>query len=108
MLGVLHGCQPLARTHVLALLVRAGTVAGRGVAGVLGLSGPNTFYLTLEKKKGLDGKYAALGKVMAGLDLLQGMKKCDAIRSVRITRVGQAARDFRTDDEGFKRLMERR
>ena len=35
-------------------------------AGVLGLSGPNTFYLTLQKKGGLDGKYAALGKVIAG------------------------------------------
>jgi len=74
-------------------------------AGILGLSGPNTFYLTLQKNKGLDGKYAALGKVIAGADRLVGLKKGDAIRSVRITRVGQAARDFKTDDEGFKKLM---
>jgi cyclophilin family peptidyl-prolyl cis-trans isomerase len=75
------------------------------VAGILGLSGPNTFYLTLQKNKGLDGKYAALGKVIAGLDRLPGLKKGDAIRSVRITRVGQAARDFKTDDEAFGKLM---
>ena len=40
-------------------------------AGVLGLSGPNTFYLTLQKNKGLDGKYPALGKVIAGLSHLE-------------------------------------
>ena len=74
-------------------------------AGILGLSGPNTFYLTLQKNKGFDGKYAALGKVIAGADRLVGLKKGDAIRSVRITRVGQAARDFKTDDEGFKKLV---
>jgi len=74
-------------------------------AGVLGLSGPNTFYLTLQKKGSLDGKYAALGTVIAGADQVQGLKKGDQIRSVRITRVGQAARDFKTDDEAFKRLM---
>jgi cyclophilin family peptidyl-prolyl cis-trans isomerase len=75
-------------------------------AGVLGLSGPNTFYLTLQKKGGLDGKYAALGKVIAGADRLAGLKKGDAIRNIRITRVGQAARDFKADDEAFKKLME--
>ncbi len=74
--------------------------------GILGLSGPNTFYLTLQKKGGLDGKFAAIGKVIAGADLLQGLKKGEQIRSARITRVGQAARDFKTDDEAFKKLMD--
>ena len=74
-------------------------------AGILGLSGPNTFYLALQKNKGLDGKYAALGNVVAGLDRLGNLKKGDAVRSIRITRVGQAARDFKTDDEAFARLM---
>jgi len=75
------------------------------VAGVLGLSGPNTFYLTLQKNGGLDRKYAALGTVIAGADRLRGLKKGEAIRSIRITRVGQAARDFKTDDEAFGKLM---
>jgi cyclophilin family peptidyl-prolyl cis-trans isomerase len=74
-------------------------------AGVIGLSGPNTFYLTLQKKGGLDGKYPALGKVIAGLSHLQGLTKSEPIRAVRITRVGQAARDFKTDDEAFGKLM---
>jgi cyclophilin family peptidyl-prolyl cis-trans isomerase len=76
-------------------------------AGVIGLSGPNTFYLTLQKKGNLDGKSAAIGKVIAGADHLQGLKKGEPIRSIRITRVGQAARDFKTDDEGFEKLMKK-
>jgi cyclophilin family peptidyl-prolyl cis-trans isomerase len=74
--------------------------------GILGLSGPNTFYLTLQKNPGLDKKSAALGTVIAGLSQLESLKKGDAIRSIRITRVGQAARDFKTDDDAFKKLME--
>ncbi|MCX6550106.1 MAG: hypothetical protein NTY02_03690, partial [Acidobacteria bacterium] len=61
---------------------------------------------TLQKNKGLDGKFPAIGKVIAGLGQLQGLKANDVIRSVRITRVGQAARDFKTDDDAFKKLME--
>jgi hypothetical protein len=75
-------------------------------AGILGVSGPNVFYLTLQKHTGLDKKYTAIGKTIAGLDLLRTVKKGDAIRSIRIIRVGQAARDFKTDDEAFKKLLE--
>ncbi len=74
-------------------------------AGVLGVSGPNAFYLTLQKNAGLDRKYTAIGTVIAGLDQLKDWKKGDGVRSVRIIRVGQGARDFKTDDEAFKTLM---
>ena len=46
--------------------------------------------------------------MIAGLDHLQGLKTGEPIRVVRITRVGQAARDFKTDDEAFKKLMGQR
>jgi hypothetical protein len=74
-------------------------------AGVLGVSGPNAFYLTLRKDAGLDKTGTAIGKTIAGLDLLAKVKKGDALRSIRIVRVGQAARDFKTDDEAFKKLL---
>jgi hypothetical protein len=73
--------------------------------GVLGVSGPNAFYLTLRKRSGLDKTATALGRTIAGLDLLKTVKKGDAIRSIRIVRVGQAARDFKTDDEAFEKLF---
>ncbi len=74
-------------------------------AGVLGMMGPNQFYITLKKNAGLDGRYTALGKVVAGADGITEIKAGDPIRFIRITRVGQAARDFKTDDEAFKKLM---
>jgi len=75
-------------------------------AGILGVSGPNAFHLTLGKRAGLDKTATAIGRTIAGLDLLKTLKKGEAIRSVRIVRVGQSARDFKTDDEAFKKLLE--
>jgi carboxypeptidase Q len=67
---------------------------------------PTAFYITLDKNAALDKKFTAIGKVMASLGSLTDIKKGDPIRSIRITRVGQAARDFKTDDETFKKLTE--
>ncbi|MBN1939069.1 MAG: M20/M25/M40 family metallo-hydrolase [Candidatus Aminicenantes bacterium] len=74
-------------------------------AGVLGLSGPNAFYLTLQKNAGLDAKFTAIGRTIAGMDLLAQLKKGEPIRAIRIVRVGQAARDFKTDEEAFQKLL---
>jgi cyclophilin family peptidyl-prolyl cis-trans isomerase len=75
-------------------------------AGVLGVTGPTGFYLTLQKNSGLDRRYTSIGRVMAGEALLKDLKKGDGIRAVRIIRAGQAARDFKTDDEAFAKLMQ--
>jgi carboxypeptidase Q len=74
--------------------------------GVLGVSGPNAFHLTLRRLAALDKTATAIGRTIAGLDLLKTVRKGDAIRSIRIVRVGEAARDFKTDDEAFKKLLE--
>ncbi|MBM3294928.1 MAG: M20/M25/M40 family metallo-hydrolase [Candidatus Aminicenantes bacterium] len=73
-------------------------------AGVLGVSGPNALYLTLAKNSRLDKTSTAIGRTIAGRDLLAKVKKGDAIRGIRIVRVGRAARDFKTDDEAFKKI----
>lgn len=88
------------------LPLAANTALKHDAAGVLGVTGPNAFYLTLKRKSSLDKTATALGRTIAGLDLLKTLKKGDAIRSIRIVRVGQAARDFKTDDEAFKKLLE--
>ena len=66
---------------------------------------PSGFYLTAKANPGFDKKYTALGKVIAGADVAAALKQGDAIRRIQITRVGQAARDFKTDDETFKKLL---
>jgi cyclophilin family peptidyl-prolyl cis-trans isomerase len=91
---------------VLSLPKATNAALKHDVAGVLGASAPNAFYITLAKNTGLDKKFAAMGKIIAGLGQLQDIKKGDPIRSIRITRVGQAARDFKTDDAAFKALVE--
>jgi cyclophilin family peptidyl-prolyl cis-trans isomerase len=74
--------------------------------GVFGVSSANTFYVTLTKNAGFDRRHTALGRVVAGLDALRLIKKGDAIRAIRITRVGDAARGFKTDDEAFSKLLD--
>jgi hypothetical protein len=74
-------------------------------AGVFGVTSNNGFYLTTEKNPKADKKFTALGKVVVGLGELQGFKKGDVIRAIRITRVGDAARNFKSDDEAFKALL---
>ncbi|HEY3384596.1 MAG TPA: M20/M25/M40 family metallo-hydrolase [Vicinamibacterales bacterium] len=81
------------------------TAIRHDVAGVLGMSAPSAFYLTTEKKAAFDKKNTAIGKIIAGAGLLQDIKKDDAIRTVRFIRVGQAAKDFKVDDESFKTLV---
>jgi peptidylprolyl isomerase len=75
--------------------------------GILGMSYENRFYLTLKAKPGFDAQYPAIGRTIAGAEVLKKLQKDDAVRSVRIIRVGQAAKDFKTDNEAFKKLLEK-
>ena len=75
-------------------------------AGVLGLSGSNTFYITLGANSSLDETGTALGRVIAGGHTLGDFVQGDGIRSVRILRSGEAAREFATDDAAFQRLLD--
>jgi hypothetical protein len=75
-------------------------------AGILGLSGPSAFYLTLGPNPALDNRYTAMGKVIAGGQLLGQLAAQDPIRSIRIVRAGREAAAFATDDAAFARLLE--
>jgi cyclophilin family peptidyl-prolyl cis-trans isomerase len=75
-------------------------------AGVLGLAGPNAFYLTLGPNPELDRRYTALGKVIAGQPSLARMTAGDEILRIRILRAGADAQAFATDDAAFQRLLD--
>jgi hypothetical protein len=90
---------------VPSLPANANAAIKHDAVSILGISAPNGIYLTLLKNQDLDKKCTAIGKVIAELGLLQDVRKDDAIRSIRITRVGQAARDFKTDDETFNKML---
>jgi carboxypeptidase Q len=91
---------------VPSLPITANAAVKHDAAGVLGVTGPNAFHLTLGKRAGLDKTSTAIGRTIAGLDLLKTVKKGDPVRSIRILRIGEAARDFKTDNESFKKLLE--
>ncbi len=73
--------------------------------GILGLSGPASFYITLEGDADLDERYTALGRVVAGSHVLEEFETGDRILSIRILRSGEAALAFATDNDAFQRLL---
>lgn len=78
-------------------------------AGILSMAnaGPDTnsceFFLTLAPVRRLDFLHGVFGRVVRGLELLPLIRQDDAL-SIRIRRVGAAARAFRADAAEFARL----
>ncbi|MDH4195955.1 MAG: peptidylprolyl isomerase [Candidatus Aminicenantes bacterium] len=85
---------------------------GHGRAGMAGManSGPHTngsqFYITLGDRSYLDGDYTVFGEVVEGLDVVQAVVQGDDVRTVRIVRVGRAARSFRPETTSFRKTLE--
>jgi cyclophilin family peptidyl-prolyl cis-trans isomerase len=77
-------------------------------AGVVAManSGPDTngsqFYITLAATPHLDGSYSVFGRVVSGMDVVDSIQQGDALRGVRITRVGPAATAFEVTKESFE------
>jgi cyclophilin family peptidyl-prolyl cis-trans isomerase len=90
----------------VTLLRELNTVLKHDASGVLGMTGENQFYLTLKARSDFNAKYPAIGKVIAGAGVMEKLTKDDPIRSIRIIRVGQAATDFKTDNDSFQKLLQ--
>jgi cyclophilin family peptidyl-prolyl cis-trans isomerase len=80
-------------------------------AGTLSMAnaGPDTngsqFFITLAPTPTLDGSYNVFGYVVKGMDVVNAIQKGDVMRSVRILRVGSAARAFTVTQAGFNALV---
>jgi peptidyl-prolyl cis-trans isomerase A (cyclophilin A) len=61
-------------------------------------AGPNTngsqFYITMSPTPSLDGGYNVFGYVVLGQSVVTGITKNDTMRTVKIVRVGKAAKEF--------------
>jgi cyclophilin family peptidyl-prolyl cis-trans isomerase len=85
---------------------------GHGRAGMLGMasSGPHTgtnqFYITLGDRSYLDGNYTVFGEVSSGLDVVSSIVQGDWIDHVRIVRVGETARAFKSDATTLRATIE--
>jgi peptidyl-prolyl cis-trans isomerase B (cyclophilin B) len=62
----------------------------RGILAMARASDPDSagsqFYITLGPAHFLDGKYTVFGRVMSGMDVVDGIKPGDRIKSVRVAR----------------------
>ncbi|TFG85240.1 MAG: peptidylprolyl isomerase [Spirochaetales bacterium] len=78
--------------------------------GVLGMASyaPDTngsqFYITLDTIPYLDGRYTVFGRVVQGMDIVTEIQKGDFIKSIRILRIGDEAKAFRSDQAAWNAL----
>jgi cyclophilin family peptidyl-prolyl cis-trans isomerase len=83
-----------------------------GRAGMVNMAngGPHTngsqWCITLGDRSYLDGDYTVFGQAVEGMDVVFKIAQGDVVETVKIVRVGKAARAFRPTTESFKAMVE--
>ncbi|WP_446011451.1 peptidylprolyl isomerase [Candidatus Electrothrix sp.] len=72
----------------------------------LGTNG-SQFFITHVPTPHLNGKHTIFGHVIEGQDVVDSIAQNDEIKSVEIIRVGEAAENFKTDQEAFELMQEK-
>jgi peptidylprolyl isomerase len=72
--------------------------------------GPNTngsqFFITHKATPWLDDRHSVFGEVIEGMEVVNKIEQGDTIKSIRIIRVGEKAKNFKNDNETFNKMIE--
>ncbi|MBN1662382.1 MAG: peptidylprolyl isomerase [Deltaproteobacteria bacterium] len=81
--------------------------------GILSMAnaGPGTngsqFFITHTKTPWLDGKHTVFGHVVVGQDVVNAIRQGDAVKNIKIIRIGANAAAFKADQDSFNALLSR-
>jgi peptidyl-prolyl cis-trans isomerase A (cyclophilin A) len=67
-------------------------------------SNGSQFFITHKETPWLDNKHSIFGHVVEGQDVVNKIVKGDTIKSLKIVRVGEKAKQFKGDEEHFQKL----
>ncbi|HEY5652888.1 MAG TPA: peptidylprolyl isomerase [Pontiella sp.] len=79
--------------------------------GILSMAnaGPGTngsqFFITHKATPWLDGRHTIFGHVVKGQDIVNAIVQHDTIKKISITRIGEKAKAFKSDEVTFKSLL---
>lgn len=72
--------------------------------------GPGTngsqFFITHKATPWLDDRHSVFGETTEGMDVVNKIEQGDTIKSIRIIRVGEKAKNFKADNDSFNKMIE--
>lgn len=64
------------------------------------------FFITHKPTPWLDDRHSVFGETIEGMDVVNKIEQGDTIKSIRIIRVGVKAKNFKTDNDAFNKMIE--
>ncbi|MDQ1350122.1 MAG: peptidyl-prolyl cis-trans isomerase [Acidobacteriota bacterium] len=72
--------------------------------------GPGTngsqFFITHKPTPWLDDRHSVFGETIEGKDVVNKIEQGDSIKTIRIIRVGEKAKNFKADNDAFNKMIE--